>query len=258
MTLAINTYGTGPDLVLLHGWGLHSGVWSLLIDRLADRFTCHLVDLPGHGDSPFEGRCDLDAWVDAVFEVAPPRANWLGWSLGGLVAQRAALRDPDRIAALVLTAASPRFVAAPDWPHAVAVESLAQFVDDYEKDFERIMNRFLTMQVNGSCARSTTLQALREAFARKPNPSADGLRVGFEILKTADFRRELGAFPVPLYFLLGEYDMLVPSKVAADLGAAPVRVIEGAGHAPFISHPDACALTLFEWLGRTGPRVSHG
>ena len=44
--------GGSPDLVLLHGWAMHSGVWRGVRDRLAEHFRLHLVDLPGHGLSP--------------------------------------------------------------------------------------------------------------------------------------------------------------------------------------------------------------
>lgn len=248
MKLATEIRGQGPDLVLLHGWGLHSGVWSPLVQRLAGQFRCHLIDLPGHGDSPLGDCRDLDAWVDAVFRVAPPGARWIGWSLGGLVAQQAALRHPERISALVLAASTPRFVTAPDWPYAISVESLGLFVDEYEQDFDRVLQRFLTMQVSGSRERSATLQTLRAEFARKPPPRSEGLRTGFEILKCADFRAALPAFPVPLYFLLGEYDMLIPARIVRQLGDVPVHVVAGAGHAPFISHADLCAGILAQWL----------
>jgi pimeloyl-ACP methyl ester carboxylesterase len=47
--LHVQTLGHGPDLVLLHGWGLHGGVFAPLVERLVDDFTPHVVDLPGHG-----------------------------------------------------------------------------------------------------------------------------------------------------------------------------------------------------------------
>lgn len=47
----IDVTGQGPDLVLIHGWALQGGVFAPLVQRLADRFTLHLVDLPGHGHS---------------------------------------------------------------------------------------------------------------------------------------------------------------------------------------------------------------
>ena len=49
--LHIHTIGKGPDLVMLHGWGMHAGVWRLVSTSLAANFRVHTVDLPGHGQS---------------------------------------------------------------------------------------------------------------------------------------------------------------------------------------------------------------
>ncbi|HEY1034206.1 MAG TPA: alpha/beta fold hydrolase, partial [Pseudoxanthomonas sp.] len=82
----IETTGSGPSLVLLHGWALHGGVFAPLVQRLSDRYTLHLVDLPGHGHSrDSDIPLSLDATVDALLARTPPAA-WLAWSLGGLFA----------------------------------------------------------------------------------------------------------------------------------------------------------------------------
>ena len=56
----ITVRGQGPDLVMLHGWSMHSAVWHDLADALASRFTLHLVDLPGHGQSD---------WLSGDFDI---------------------------------------------------------------------------------------------------------------------------------------------------------------------------------------------
>ena len=47
--LKISTSGQGPELLLLHGWAMHSGIWGGLVDSLSSEFHVNLVDLPGHG-----------------------------------------------------------------------------------------------------------------------------------------------------------------------------------------------------------------
>ena len=51
MTVHIETVGRGAPLILLHGWAMHSGLWTPLLSPLANHFQLHLVDLPGHGHS---------------------------------------------------------------------------------------------------------------------------------------------------------------------------------------------------------------
>ncbi len=104
-SLHIETIGQGRPIVLLHGWGVNSAVFTPLHHTLKDHQLL-LVDLPGFGDSPaIEG--GLDAWVDHLMAQLPERAIWAGWSLGGLVATRAAQRYPERINALLTIASSP-------------------------------------------------------------------------------------------------------------------------------------------------------
>ena len=43
--------GNGKDVVLLHGWGMHGGLWGRFSDLLADGCRCHVIDLPGYGYS---------------------------------------------------------------------------------------------------------------------------------------------------------------------------------------------------------------
>jgi len=60
----IKTMGQGPDLVMLHGWSMHSAVWHELAEGLAQNFTLHLVDLPGHGQSRWQdGDLQLDTLI---------------------------------------------------------------------------------------------------------------------------------------------------------------------------------------------------
>src|SRR5690606_2848134 len=51
MSAFVETHGAGPDLVLVHGWGLHGGLFGPLVPLLAERRRVHVVDLPGHGRS---------------------------------------------------------------------------------------------------------------------------------------------------------------------------------------------------------------
>ena len=49
--LAYWQYGQGPDLVLVHGWPLHSATYRYLLPHLSRHYRCHLFDLPGTGQT---------------------------------------------------------------------------------------------------------------------------------------------------------------------------------------------------------------
>ena len=90
MSLRVDVVGSGPPLVLLHGWAMHGGIFAPLVDALRERRTLHVIDLPGHGHNRDCGvPLTLEACAEAVLEVVPD-APWCGWSLGGLIALHAA------------------------------------------------------------------------------------------------------------------------------------------------------------------------
>ena len=101
MSVHVEIVGQGQPLVLIHGWGMHSGVWQALVKRFSKQYMLYLVDLPGHGHSRPIEPYHLHALADEVAEVIPGVSDVLGWSLGGLVAQRIALNQPDRIRRLI-------------------------------------------------------------------------------------------------------------------------------------------------------------
>jgi len=239
--LHVDVQGDGPDLVLLHGWGMHSGVWSSWAKQLCQRFRLHLVDLPGHGDSPCQGQGELEDWATAVREVVPEQAWWLGWSLGGLVALAAAGIHPGVIRGLTLLATTPRFVVTADWKQAVNAQVFDRFAEQLQADVERTLLRFLSLQVKGAEHSGETLRCLRSELRKKARPDGEALSTGLRFLQQADMRHVLAAPEIPLFWLLGERDTLVPADVRHEFPAIQSAVITGAGHAPFLSHPDQCA-----------------
>ena len=73
MTLHVDIRGEGPDLVLLHGWALHGGMWGPWLDELAGIARLHVFDLPGHGRSggaPLRTVEELADWLIAALDAA--------------------------------------------------------------------------------------------------------------------------------------------------------------------------------------------
>jgi len=247
------TRGQGPDLVLLHGWGMNSAVWRGLPADLALGHRLIAIELPGHGGSPWDAAWQgLDDWVDACLAVAPARACWIGWSLGGLVALAAAWRAPARLSGLILLTASPRFAQAADWPAAMPPVTLARFHDGLLADSAGTLERFLALQVRGSEAARETLRRLRRELAERPAPDLRALALGLDLLRDTDLRSVLPGLACPSLWLFGERDTLVPATVASDIAGlmpeARVQVIPRAAHAPFLSHPAETTAALLSFL----------
>lgn len=241
MTLHVEITGSGPDLVLLHGWGMHSGIWGGVRDELARDFCVHAVDLPGYGASPPCQPYDLQQLAQEVALALPPRAGVIGWSLGGLVAQRLAMNQPRQVERLMLVGTSPCFVQRPDWSCGIEAEILQAFANDLERDYAATLLRFLSLQVrNGENVR-TVLKYLRVALFARGVPSAEVLRAGLNILLENDLRPEVERLALPLSIVHGERDMLAPAEAArwlqSQVPGARLTLIPGCAHAPFLSHP---------------------
>jgi pimeloyl-[acyl-carrier protein] methyl ester esterase len=242
MSLPENRRGPEGAMVMLHGWGMNAAVWEGLPEAFSTGRRRLAMELPGHGAAPFaEGNRTLAGWADICLRTAPERAVWLGWSLGGLVALQAALQAPERVCGLILLTTTPRFLRAPDWPHAMPAETLEQFHDSLLAEPAATLGRFLALQVRGSESARETFRILRHEIAQRPTPAPRALALGLDLLREGDLRSHLGALECPTLWLFGQRDTLVPAAAAEDIAAllpaARLRQIAGAGHAPFLSHP---------------------
>lgn len=250
MRLHHETIGQGPDLLLLHGWGLHGGVWSTVAGALARTHRLHIVDLPGHGRSPSDGAWRLPEIADRLHELMPAGSVWLGWSLGALIALAAAARRPDRIRRLVLVGATPRFTTAPDWPCAVPAELLEDFERSLMRDARATITRFLSLQLGTGESERAVLRGLRAEAFRFGEPSAAALYSGLDVLRRSDLRDELSRIATPTTVIHGECDRLVPPSAASELARRLPRarrcLLARAGHAPFLSAPEAFLQSCLE------------
>ncbi|HVK98564.1 MAG TPA: pimeloyl-ACP methyl ester esterase BioH [Dongiaceae bacterium] len=264
LTLYHDTYAhTGdlsqpPDLVLLHGWGLHSLVWDAVMPALLEQFQVTVIDLPGLGRSPVPGgQYDLDYLVEHVLTVAPEKAVWIGWSLGGMVAMRIAAQFPERISALITVASTPQFVADANWPTALKPEMLQGFRNLLDEDWEGTLIRFLALQCKDSDSMRDDVRTLKDILYFHGLPAQKALRHGLEILRDVRLLDDLPRIQCPTLHVFGENDNLVPVTAAAAIRvnqpSAQTAIIRGASHVPFLSAPELFIAACREFFSGLGP-----
>ncbi|MBA3023375.1 MAG: pimeloyl-ACP methyl ester esterase BioH [Gammaproteobacteria bacterium] len=255
MRLHVEVTGQGKPLVMLHGWGMHGGIWGDVVTHLATGFEVHNVDLPGHGASEAQGDFTLDSIIEALDAQFGEPVAVLGWSLGGIIAQYWAARSPQKIERLILMASTPCFTEREDWLFGMASEILKQFSTELEKNHAATLRRFLALQVRGSEHERELLAALREQLFSRGEPALPALRGGLEILRDADLRERLPGIKQPTLAIAGQRDKLTPPEASYYLAQvmpnARVVEIEGAAHAPFLSHPDICVAEVIKFLKNT-------
>lgn len=244
----IDVQGQGPDLVLIHGWAMHGGIFAPLTQILASNFRLHIVDLPGHGRSRNSGESIEPSACAQELATKVPRAIWIGWSLGGLVALQAAL-DLGNVRGLVEIASSPRFIAGPDWPHATSHEAFEQFEIGLRDDYRGIIERFLALEALGSKDAQAVSRELRAKAFEYGEPDLAVLEQGMRVLETVDMRSRLAALKTPSLWIAGKRDRIVqaPAMRWAAQECRGTFVEIDSGHAPFISHPREVAEAIIHF-----------
>ncbi len=228
---------SAPPVLFVHGY-LGSGRFfrdNML--TLADGWWAIAPDLPGHcrSDPWSEDEAPVEQWrlLDALLEdLRAPPAVVVGHSRGGAVAIQLAARSPDRVASLVLVSTS-------GVPFVVGTLELKGMVVDpatIPDDLVRSM-------------RECSLTALGYEKARRTAMLEGRLE--------RDVTPVLGDVRAPTLVVWGAQDPTIPMdvgrRVAQGIPGAELRVLEGAGHLPFVERRAEFDALLREFLARTAP-----
>ncbi len=236
--LNIQIVGKGNPLVMLHGWGWHSGIWTPLIPHLADNFQLFLIDLPGCGKSPLlTADYKIEDIVELLFEVTPKNAAWLGWSLGGMIAWYIAIHHPERISQLITVAASPKFIRAENWP-GVSLTTLKNFSALLIENHQKTLLEFLELQLRGAPKNGELFLELEKQISQTTSSTVPALLGGLRLLEELDLRVGVAKSLSPSLHLFGSNDTLVPQSVAKTLQDDRCKILNRSGHMPFFSQPD--------------------
>ncbi|MEE8443686.1 MAG: alpha/beta fold hydrolase [Dehalococcoidia bacterium] len=236
--------GEGQPLVLLHGLGASVVAWRRNIPALTERYAVYAPDLPGHGESAkpdikYSLETGTRFTLEFITALRLERVVLVGNSLGGLLALATALRNPDRVQALVLVDAAGlgRELA---WPLRLAtlpgIGSILAAAD--VRSGTRFMRRVfhrperIEPDVYEELLRVRKLPGVRRAVLR-------ALREGVTLLGLRSSRvlhRHLVSLPVPTLVVWGQEDRILPAEHARRIARqAPnvcVRILPDCGHWP--------------------------
>lgn len=237
-TTALGAFGRGPTIVLVHGLGSSAAHWLPMARDLARDHRVVLVELPGHGIAPMPDGLSLDgaagALDDAIRSECDGPVVLVGHSVGGLVAAAEALRDPDRVRALVLVETALR----PQLDGPACAELVAALDRDYRGTLRESYMGF---------GRDSAQGAALYAEASNLDPAA--MKTWIRLAITTDLSRRVGALKAPLLVVLssrswpeGEDWRACADTLgyAAVPGATPVRV-ERTGHFVMLDRPPLLA-----------------
>ncbi|MFY7698293.1 MAG: alpha/beta fold hydrolase [Legionella sp.] len=240
MSLTITEFGRGiKPLVFFHGWGFSSKIWLPLIPNIIGQYKIFLVDLPGFGTS---SKMDWQTFKLLLLQDLPKQFSLVGWSMGGLLATRLAIEEPERVSALVNIASSPKFIQDQDWP-GIKKTMLNLFYRKLIHYPHQTLEKFINLQTAGHFDAYELVDSI---------PSLPALKVGLEYLVEYDLRSQLSQLSSRCCYLFGRLDSIVPIATLAvmkkNYPQFHYMAFDKSGHAPFLAEQAFFVAVLEEVL----------
>ncbi len=241
-TVAYRELGSGPAVLLLHGWPTSSVLWRGVMPAIAEHNRVLAPDLPGFGasDKPVDARYDFDLLERALDGLLAAleieRVAVAGHDLGGPTALHWALDRPARVTGLALlntlvypelSPAVREFVATMSTPDTrdriTSPEGLADFMrlgvtDDFD----------LPGEVIAAVQEPFASAEARQALARAA--------IGLDPRGFVDIAARLSSLTIPVRVIYGEQDRILAdvadtmNRVQRDLPQAQVTALSDCGH----------------------------
>jgi pimeloyl-ACP methyl ester carboxylesterase len=254
------TSGSGPPLVLVHGLGGAASNWRLVAPALAEERRVIVPELPGRaGSGPLPAAPTIDPYAEAVLAVLEHEdalpAPWVGHSLGGLVALRAAVRRPAAVTGVLLAAGAGISSATRAGEAVVTLLALVQpgkLIAPRRRRVARSrLGRTLAFGWWGVADPAGFDPEMAEAFLAGPAEHTDTLSAG-KALVGSDPRADLERVSCPCLCLWGTNDNWVPLADGIEYARrlrAPLRTIADCGHLLIGERPEAVLHAVQDFLG---------
>jgi 3-oxoadipate enol-lactonase len=257
--LAVEVAGTGPGLLLVHGFGGAKEDFSDHVPALAREHTVVIFDHRGHGasDKPTDRDAySIDRLASDILEVADAcgldRFRLLGHSMGGMVGRQVPLRAPDRVEALIMmdTTAGP----IPGFDPSL-MDMAAEVAFTRGKDALKELLDMVPVLDTPAYQRTLTDRPGYREFTEKKWDDLSEIMWGAMAVAMAYQPDDLDALATsvqcPTFVICGSQDepMLGPCRAIADaVAGAQLAIIPDAGHSPQFENPPAWLDALARFL----------
>ncbi|MET7305276.1 alpha/beta fold hydrolase [Embleya sp. NPDC005575] len=240
----------GPAVLLVHSLGVDWRMWEPVAARLAVGRRVFAYDLRGHGRAAGApaagGMAELGADLLGVLDaLGLERAHLVGLSLGGAIAQTAAVVYPDRVASLAL-------LGAPDHPLPEAFEARARAAETegMAAQIAPTLTRWFTPE-----ALAEDLPGVRYARERIRRFDPADWAATWRAYRSLDVRGRVDGHRLPTLVLAGERDAAAGPEfmagVAARIPGSVYRELPGTPHMQSLERPDQVTAVLADFLPKS-------
>ncbi|KAB0265868.1 3-oxoadipate enol-lactonase [Microvirga brassicacearum] len=241
-----------PVLVFANSLGSDFRIWQEIVPSFADRYRIVLYDKRGHGlsDAPC-GPYTIDDHTEDLLALLDhlhvENAALVGLSVGGMIAQRIAVKAPARVRALVLCDTAAKIGTPDSWAERIAAVE-ASGIEDIA---DSVMQRWFTPSFRAT--RPAEWKGWRNMLVRTPVQGYVGTCAA---IRDADLTTDAARITVPTLCLAGDQDGSTPPDLvrhtAGLIHGARFNIVEEAGHIPCIEQPHATARLIDQHLREAG------
>lgn len=239
-------------LVFLHGVGSDADSWKPQLDHFAARgYRCIAWNMPGYGGTPMLPELSFASLAGALLalldELSVDKADLVGHSYGGMVAQEFAATHAGRLRTLTLSGTSPAFGRPDgDWQQKFVKERLAPIeAGKSMADLAPGMIKSLT----GRSPNPMGMAIAKQSIGQVP---AQTFAAGIRLIVSFDRRDALAALRVPTLVVAGEHDTNAPAemmqRMAGKIRKAEYVCLPAAGHLANLENPGAYNAALERFL----------
>jgi len=247
--------GKGHPVVFLHGWGADSRVWRQQASFFSEHYQVILVDLPGHGQTPWQ-EISIDGIACSLLEllrkVCASPVSLVGSSLGGVLALKVFAQGPEFIRSLTLTGSQPRFLKCDDYPYGLSERQIIRLAGHLERHYEKAIDQFFVSLFTREERQSLLFRWLRRFKRSEGFPQKEAMLSIFVQLKDLDARPVLKNVHVPFQLINGDADLVCQAGVEKvfqkDIRHARIELYEGCGHFPFLIQAHRFNVSLKKFL----------
>ncbi|MCK5256442.1 MAG: alpha/beta hydrolase [Deltaproteobacteria bacterium] len=241
--------GSGKTLLFLHGWTMCSRVWKYQLEWFAKEYQVVALDLRGHGrsespDGDYSFSYLSQDIIDFIEGLKIEKLTLVGWSLAvslilGVFGPRLSCVD-----SIVLVDGTPAFVASEEFPHGLPSPVVKRMLKLVDSNFSQALKVFHDLLLSSQELEGENKDEIWDLLTNESYlPRQEVASKSLFSFANVDLRSKIKDVTVPTLLVHGEEDKICPAGAAQymkeHIKSAEVVIFPEAGHAPFLTQPDA-------------------